>query len=209
MTTETSNSGGGQSSSVQVVIWVTLVRGVLAITLGLALLIQPVKVRPFLITSMGMFWLVSGVMSIRWGLSGRRARGMPLLAGIVSVLAGLSAMSRRFEVLDAVVSDTLAITMLGAAILLTGLMHMLGGFRTGEETTRQLSRLSILLGIFEVVLGTALVLEPLDQGIVIYVGASIWAIVGGIILIGDALRLRSKTRAALRPDRSSDDSSPI
>jgi uncharacterized membrane protein HdeD (DUF308 family) len=209
MTTETSNSGGGQSSSVQVVIWVTLVRGVLAITLGLALLIQPVKVRPFLITSMGMFWLVSGVMSIRWGLSGRRARGMPLLAGIVSVLAGLSAMSRRFEVLDAVVSDTLAITMLGAAILLTGLMHMLGGFRTGEDATRQLSRLSILLGIFEVVLGTALVLEPLDQGIVIYVGASIWAMVGGIILVGDALRLRSKTRAAFRPDRSSDDSSPI
>jgi uncharacterized membrane protein HdeD (DUF308 family) len=196
MTTETSNAGGGQSSSVQVVIGVTLVRGVLAITLGLAMLIQPVKVRPFLITSMGMFWLVSGVMSIRWGLSGRRARGMPLLAGIVSVLAGLSAMSRRFEVLDAVVSDTLAITMLGAAILLTGLMHVLGGFRTGEETTRQLSRLSILLGIFEVVLGGALVMQPLDQGVIIYVGASIWAIVGGAILIGDALRLRSRTRAA-------------
>jgi uncharacterized membrane protein HdeD (DUF308 family) len=74
------------SSGIQVVIWVTLVRGILALTLGLALLIQPVKVHSFLITSMGIFWLVSGVMSIRWGLSGRRARGMPLLAGIVGVL---------------------------------------------------------------------------------------------------------------------------
>jgi uncharacterized membrane protein HdeD (DUF308 family) len=195
MTTETTNSGARQSSTVHVVFWVTLVRGILAITLGLALLIQPVKVHSFLITSMGMFWLVSGVMSIRWGLSGRRARGMPLLAGVVGVLAGLAAMSRRFDLLDGVVSDTLAITVLGAAILLTGLMHVFGGFRTGEDATRQLSRLSVLLGLFEVVLGTALIVAPLDQGTVIYIGASIWAMVGGTILVGDATRLRSRARS--------------
>ena len=124
---------------------------------ALALLVRPVKVHSFLITSMGMFWLVSGVMSIRWGLSGRRARGLPLLAGIVGVMAGLAAISRRFQPLDAVTSDTLAITVLGVAILLTGLMHMLGGFRTGEDATRQLSRLSLILGLFEVVLGAALI----------------------------------------------------
>jgi uncharacterized membrane protein HdeD (DUF308 family) len=196
MTTETLNSGAGRSSSDQVVFWITLARGILAITLGLALLIQPVKVHSFLITSMGIFWLVSGVMSIRWGLSGRRARGMPLLAGIVGILAGLAAISRRFDLLGAVFSDTLAITVLGVAILLTGLMHILGGFRTGQDATRQLSRLSILLGLFEVVLGVALVVQPLDQGVVIYVGASIWAMVGGTILVGDALRLRSRMRAA-------------
>ena len=194
MTTETSNSGGRRSSTDQVVFWIILVRGILAITLGLTLLLQPDKVRPFLITSMGIFWLVSGAMSIRWGLSGRRARGMPLLAGVVGMLAGLAAISRRFELLDAVFSDTVAITLLGIAILLTGLMHMLGGFRTGRDANRQLSRLSILLGLFEVVLGGALTLEPLDQGMIIYVGASIWAMVGGTILIGDALRLRSRAR---------------
>jgi uncharacterized membrane protein HdeD (DUF308 family) len=125
------------SRGVQVVFWVTIVRGILAITLGLGLLIQPAKTRPFLITSMGMFWLVSGVMSLRWALSGRRGRGLPLLAGVVGVLAGLAAISRRFQPLDKVVSDTLAITVLGIAILLTGLMHMLGGFRTAEDASRQ------------------------------------------------------------------------
>jgi uncharacterized membrane protein HdeD (DUF308 family) len=192
--TETSKPGGRRSSNLQVVFWVTLARGILAISLGLALLIQPAKVHSFLITSMGIFWLVSGLMSIRWGLSGRRARGMPLLAGVVGVLAGLAAISRRFDLLDAVFSDTVAITVLGIAILLTGLMHMLGGFRTAEDATRQLSRLSILLGLFEVVLGAALVVQPLDQGLIIYLGASIWAMVGGTILVGDALRLRSMAR---------------
>ncbi len=196
MTTGTTDSGNRQSSSDQVMFWVTLMRGILAVTLGVALLIQPDKVRAFLITSMGIFWLVGGVMSIRWGLTGRRARGLPLLAGVVGVLAGIMAISRRFLQLDSLVSETLIITILGVAILLTGVMHLIGGFRTGEDASRQWSWMSFILGLFEFVLGAALIMEPLDQGLVIYFGASIWAMLGGLILFGDALRLRSKARRA-------------
>ena len=196
MTTGTTDSSIRQTSSAQVMFWVTLVRGMLAITLGVALLIQPDKVRSFLITSMGLFWLVGGVMSIRWGLSGKRTRGLPLLAGVVGVLAGITAISRRFLPLDSLVSEILTISILGAAILLTGVMHLIGGFRTGEDASRQWSWMSFILGLFEVVLGAALIMEPLDQGLIIYFGASIWAMLGGLILIVDALRLRSKARRA-------------
>ena len=133
-------------------------------------------------------------MSIRWGLSGKRARGMPLLAGIVGVLAGLAALSRRFDLLDTLVSDVLVITVLGTAILLTGLMHMLGGFRTGEEASREWSWTSFLMGLFEFIMGAMLIIEPMRQGTLIYLGVSIWAMIGGVILIGDALRLRSRVR---------------
>ena len=194
MTTERSATDNRRTSSDKVMFWVTLMRGLMAVTLGLALWIQPQKVRPFLITSMGMFWLVSGVMSIRWGLSGKRARGMPLLAGIVGVLAGLTALSRRFELLDTLFSDVLVITVLGITILLTGLMHMLGGFRIGEDASREWSWTSFLMGFFEFIMGGMLILEPMRQGTLIYLGVSIWAIIGGVILIGDALRLRSKVR---------------
>ena len=194
MTTETTASVSKQNGSTQVMFWVTLARGLLAISLGVALLIQPDKVRPFLITSMGMFWLAGGVMSIRWGLTGRRARGLPLLAGVVGVLAGLMAISRRFLQLDSLVSESLIITILGVAILLTGVMHLIGGFRTGEDASRHWSWMSFILGLFEVVLGAALIIEPLDQGLVIYFGASIWAMLGGLILFGDALRLRYMAR---------------
>jgi uncharacterized membrane protein HdeD (DUF308 family) len=190
----TTDSDSRHNDSTQVMFWVTLVRGLLAITLGVALLIQPNKVRPFLITSMGMFWLLGGVMSIRWGVTGKRTRGLPLLAGMVGVLAGLAALSRRFLQLESLVSETLIITILGGAILLTGVMHLIGGFRTGEDASRQWSWLSFILGLFEFGLGLALIIEPLDQGLVIYFGASIWAILGGLILFGDALRLRSRAR---------------
>ena len=75
--------------------WITLIRGMLAITLGVALLFWPDKARPILVNFMGMFWLVSGIVSLRWGVHGERARGLSLLAGAAGVLAGVGMLSRR------------------------------------------------------------------------------------------------------------------
>ncbi len=75
---------------------ITLIRGMFAIILGVALLFQPDKTRPLLVSFMGMFWLGSGIISLRWGVHGERARGLSLLAGAAGVLAGLGMLSRRF-----------------------------------------------------------------------------------------------------------------
>jgi len=60
--------------------------------------------------------------------------------------------------------------------------------RPGESVDQ--ARSGCLLGLFEMVLGIMLVIEPLDQGPVVYFAATVWALVGGVILIGDAVRLR-------------------
>ena len=39
-------------------------------------------------------------------------------------------------------------------------------------------------------MGLLLVISPLERGPIIYFAASIWALLGGLILIGDALRVR-------------------
>ena len=50
------------------------------------------------------------------------------------------------------------------------------------------------MGLFEFIMGGMLILEPMRQGTLIYLGVIIWAIIGGVILIGDALRQRSRVR---------------
>jgi uncharacterized membrane protein HdeD (DUF308 family) len=75
--------------------WVTLLRGLLAISLGVVLLILPGKALPMLANFMGIFWLLAGVTSQRWSASGRRARGLSLVAGVVGALAGLVMISRH------------------------------------------------------------------------------------------------------------------
>ena len=68
--------------------WITLARSMLALALGLALIVEPEKSRPFLINFIGVFWFVAGLMSLRWGASGERARRMSVV-GIVGIVAGV------------------------------------------------------------------------------------------------------------------------
>ena len=138
---------------------------------------------------MGGYWLAAGIISLRWSADGRRAKGLPLLAGIVGVLAGL-VMLGRLVAQQWLPLETL-MAVVGLVVILTGLIHIFGGFRQGEELERAWSWSSFLLGIFEVVLGLLMIFaSPGGPGTLVFLAASIWAFIGGAVLIGDALRLR-------------------
>jgi uncharacterized membrane protein HdeD (DUF308 family) len=167
--------------------WITLIRGLLALTLGTALLFYPDRARPMLANFMGIFWLTSGIISIRWGVSGERARGLPVLAGIVGVIAGLGMLGRHF-VPEAAPLDVF-LSVLGLIILLTGIIHIYYGMGRGHHD-RKRSWPATILGVFEIVLGLILVFAPMERGPGLLAAAGVWAVLGGIILIGDALRIR-------------------
>lgn len=186
--------------------WIPLIRGLFAISLGLALLIQPDRSRPTLVNFMGMYWLMSGILSIRWGVRGQRPRRLSVLAGVVGVLAGIAALTRNAGL--GLLSEIAIIYLLGSVILLTGVLHMAGGFRTGEDRARQWSWGSFLLGLFEVVLGAMLLIAPLERGPAIYLAASVWAFLGGGMLIGDALRVRAQALRASQADDAAGPSAP-
>lgn len=186
--------------------WIPLIRGLFAISLGLALLIQPDRSRPTLVNFMGIYWLMSGILSIRWGVRGDRPRRLSIVAGLVGMLAGIAALSRNVGL--GLISEVAILYLLGGVILLTGVLHMLGGFRTGEDRSRQWSWGSFLLGFFEVVLGVMLILAPLERGPAIYLAASVWAFLGGAMLIGDALRVRAQALRASQADDAAWPSSP-
>jgi len=170
--------------------WITVIRGLLAVTLGVALFFQPDKARPILGNFMGMFWLASGVISLRWGASGERARGVAIIAGVIGLLAGIAVLSRSYT--TRLIAEEWLMTLVGAIVILTGILHAFGGFRTGEGEHRKVTVTSLLLGAFEIILGVILILEPLERGPIFNLAASIWALVGGFILISDALRQRRR-----------------
>jgi uncharacterized membrane protein HdeD (DUF308 family) len=172
--------------------WIILFRGLLAIILGVVLVFYPDKTRWILGNFMGMFWLVSGFMSLRWNATGERARGWALVAGIVGVLAGIGMLSRG--VASRFVAEDIVIGVVGLIILLTGLLHMFGGFRQDGQSIRRWSWTGFLLGVFEAVLGLLLIIEPLERGPIVYTAATLWALLGGLILIGDALRVRRQSQ---------------
>lgn len=182
--------------------WITLARGIFALTLGAALLLQQDKTRPMLLNFMGMYWLVGGIVSVRWGLRGERAHGLPLVAGVLGIIAGLTVLSRA--VMMGLLNDTLALYLLALIVLLTGLLHMFGGFRTGANHTRERSTTSFLLGVIEVIGGVLLFIIQLEYGTLLDFLLIAWALCGGLILIFDALYLRRQVRltTSTRADRT-------
>ena len=95
-------------------------------------------------------------------------------------------------------SEAPVITALGIVIFLTGLLHTFGGFRKISDQSagqddgqkREWSWDGFVLGVFEIILGAVLATAPLDRSDLTYLAASVWALVGGIVIIGDALRMR-------------------
>jgi uncharacterized membrane protein HdeD (DUF308 family) len=122
-------------------------------------------------------------------------------------------LSRRFT--QGIVGEDVLLSVIGLIILLTGLMHIFGGFRTGPVETRTYGQIrsrvwprtwswtAFFLGLFEIVLGVILVIAPMERGPGIYLAASVWALVGGTILLGDAPRLRRLRQAAQQAELAS------
>jgi uncharacterized membrane protein HdeD (DUF308 family) len=169
--------------------WITLVRSVLALALGLALVLQPDKTRPFVVNFIGVFWLAAGIMSLRWGISGERARRMSVVVGIVGIVAGVLILGRYLLV--ELVGEAPIVLLLGTIIALTGLVHVFEGFRTGPAHQRQRSWTSTLLGAFEILLGLVVLLWRDDFGPIFYAVVTIWAFLAAFVLLREALRQRA------------------
>jgi uncharacterized membrane protein HdeD (DUF308 family) len=168
--------------------WITLVRSILALILGLALVLQPDKTRPFLVNFIGMFWLAAGMMSVRWAASGERAQRMSVIVGIVSIVAGALILGRFL--LTQLVGEA-PILLLGGVVILTGLVHVFEGFQTGSDHQRRRSWTSTLLGAFEIVLGLVVLVWRDEFGPIFYAIVTIWAFMAALVLLRQALHQRS------------------
>jgi uncharacterized membrane protein HdeD (DUF308 family) len=167
--------------------WISLAREMMALFLGIALLLQEDKTRPFLINFMGTYWLASGLIVLKAILAHAQAR-KPLGAGaaVVALGAGLGILLYAHF---SGPSPTL-VHLLGLVIILTGSLHVLGGFDY-EEAHHGFVRPLVPLGLVEVVLGGLLLCSPFFRTQVIFWVASLWASLAGAILLLDAMHIRA------------------
>jgi uncharacterized membrane protein HdeD (DUF308 family) len=115
------------------------------------------------------------------------------VAGIVGIVAGVLILGRFL--LIQLVGEAPILLLLGVIIVLTGLVHVFEGFRTGPDHVRQRSWTSTLLGAFEIVLGLVVLLWREEFGPVFYAVVTIWAFMAALVLLREALRQRSRAKA--------------
>jgi uncharacterized membrane protein HdeD (DUF308 family) len=188
-----------QNRKQTIAFWIAILRGLLAIILGIFLIFNPEKSRFFLFNMMGLFWLANGIILLRhtnpvFGRQEDRVLGkrMSLVLGVVAILAGLLVISRIF--IRQVLPEGLVIQVLGVVILLTGILHLLGEYRIGRYIKQKRTTAQKFLAVFEILLGGLLIYSPLDLRPIVYWAATAWALIGGGLIISDAIYQTRKNK---------------
>jgi uncharacterized membrane protein HdeD (DUF308 family) len=179
-----------QGRKESIVGWITLLRGILVIALGLSLLFIPDKTRPMLANMMGLFWISAGLLSLRQERGGRGHR-LARAAAVLGIVAGVVVLISNLTM--RVVPEELVLELVGMVMVLSGVVHVWVGVQVGKLSARGRTWGSTLLGIFEIVMGVLLFLHR-GLELWLYRAATIWALLGGFLLISEAFRQRRRNR---------------
>ena len=173
--------------------WLTALRGLLALALGVAVAVVG-RSTARLVTFLALFWLTGGLITLRFALAIRPRPGfrMGLAAAIAAVVGAVLVLLR--DRLSGRIDPDLLIGLLGIAAVLTGVLRVFGGFAAEERLGRRWTLGGIVLGTLEVALGALLLLtSELDPDLLVPIVAT-WGAVSGILLLVEGWRLRRFAR---------------
>ena len=169
--------------------WIAVLRGAFGLFLGAAALVSQGD-RTMLANFIGLYWLLGGLLTLRWALTVRWRRGshLGLVAGTVGIIGASLVLLRRQ--LEHVVASGILIDALAISAVLTGTLRLLGAFEVERRTGRRWTFGGLALGSVEVILGLVLFLAREGNLRVVTIVAVVWGFVGGSLLLMEGLRLR-------------------
>jgi uncharacterized membrane protein HdeD (DUF308 family) len=167
--------------------WLVLIEGVAAVIIGIMLFLAPQATLELVIQLFGLFWLVDGVLRIVSACIDPTDRGLKLVVGGIGVLAGIAVI--RHPALLAVTMTAMLVLLLGGAGIVIGAISLVMAFRGGGWG-------AAIVGVLSFLFGLLILLNPYLAGIgwvYLYAGVSL---VGGLIAVVQAFRMRKAPASA-------------
>lgn len=174
--------------------WISVLRGGLALLLGIGALISEASDQ-LLVNYIALYWLLGGLLTIRWALGVRWRAGsrLGLAAGLLATAMGLVLMARHR--LEDIVSPEALIGAVAVTTMATGCLRIVGAFEVEERTGHRWTIGGMILGSVEVVLGVILLLVRNTQGSTVRLTIGIWGLVAGSLLLAQGFRMLQARRA--------------
>jgi uncharacterized membrane protein HdeD (DUF308 family) len=163
--------------------WFFLLEGIAGIILGFLLVTDPGATMVALVTFLGFYWLIMGLLalvrifvdqSVPWIWS--------LLIGIVGILAGILVL--RHPLLATLTVPTVIVIVLGVQALIMGVLEVIGGFTGGGIG-------SFIMGVVYVIAGLLLLSAPLSAALAVPLVFGVLLLVQGVALVVLAFRARA------------------
>jgi uncharacterized membrane protein HdeD (DUF308 family) len=162
--------------------WIFLLQGVMAIILGLMFLTAPGETLVAVVTFLGFYWLITGMLALVRVFVDRSVPWVwSLLTGIVGILAGIFVL--HHPLLAALTVPTALVIILGVQGFIMGVLDIIGGFKGGGLG-------SFILGVINILVGLLLLGSPLAAALAVPLVFGILLLIQGVGLIIWAFRVR-------------------
>lgn len=167
-----------------------LFQSIALLVLGVALISAPLMSILVLVSFLGFYWLISGVLSIArvFTRAGRAHWLWSLLVGIVGIAAGLIVL--RHPLYSAALAPAVLVVILGIGALIMGVANLIRGF-SGDGFW------AVVLGLVDFIFGAVLLGSPFFAAVFVPITLGILSLIGGIALIPTAFTVRRGEKEAL------------
>lgn len=173
--------------------WLALLRGIVAVLLGLLLFTNTAATLEVVFIFLGIYWFMDGVVTLIASFTGRKESegwGWGVFSGAISILAGLAVLSQ--PVLTAIFTAKFIVSLVGIMIIISGALSIVTGFRLRKTSGEWMM---ILGGALSLILGLLLFFNPLFSAAVYVNMLAIFSIIGGIMLITLAFKIKKFNNA--------------
>jgi uncharacterized membrane protein HdeD (DUF308 family) len=167
-----------------------LIQGIAMVIIGAILLWGGLTTRintyMLLVTLLGVYWIISGVLDLVHMFTDHKGWGWKLFMGLVSIIAGFYIVS--YPVIAGVVLPQVFVLVLGIWGLMQGVAALILAFRGGGWGLGA-------LGIIGIVFGLILIFNYTAPGMALTMVwvAAVWAFIGGFFVIFRAFQQRKVT----------------
>ena len=166
--------------------WLVVLRGVLALLLGLAAFVWPGLTLLVLITMFGIYALADGVVAIVTGI--RQTKNSPrwwvfLLEGLIGIGAGVVALIWPY------LATAVLLGIIAAWAIITGVFEIAAAIRLRREINNEW--LLMLGGLLSILFGVALILQPAAGGVALIWLIGAYQLIFGVLLIALGFRLKN------------------
>lgn len=161
--------------------WLVLLEGILAIVIGLLLLSSPGMTTAVLVQVLGIYWFIAGIFQIISIFIDSTAWGWKLFAGVIGIIAGLYIINH--PLLSTLLVPATIILLLGIGGIIMGVISIIRAFQGAGWGTG-------IIGVISIILGIVLLSNQLIATISLPITVGILAVLGGIVAIIQAFRMR-------------------
>ncbi|HEY79506.1 MAG TPA: hypothetical protein G4O05_00315, partial [Caldilineae bacterium] len=161
--------------------WIVLLYGALSIILGLFFLFYPLTSLVAFVFALGVYWLVSGIVTLIHMVQDRTAWGWQLFSGVLGIVAGLMVISRPLWA--ALVVPTIYVIIIAITGIFMGILLLIAAFKGAGWGAGIMGALTVILGII-------LWANPLIAAAALPWVFGVFTLLGGIINVFAAFKMK-------------------